>query len=635
MDIIAGTAGHIDHGKTALVKALTGTDADRLPEEKQRGITIDLGFAELDLGDARIGFVDVPGHERFIKNMLAGVGGIDVVILVIAADEGVMPQTREHFEICRLLDIRAGLIVLTKSDLVDNELLEIVRLEVVELVGGSFLEGAPVIHASARSGEGIEEIKSALRDLARKIPERMNETVARIPLDRSFTVKGFGAVATGTLISGEIAAVDEMELLPQGKKVRVRGVQTHGKIVERVRAGQRAAVNLAGVDHHEIVRGMVLAERNVLRPTQMLDAEIEVLGDAPRAIRSRQRVRVHIGTVEALARVQVLNDAREIAPGAKDLVQLRLEIPVAAIPGDRFIIRSYSPQATIAGGRILDAFPKRHRKRDIRVVREFLQGLIASGTDRHAVVKLLLGNAGASGLTFADLQARTGWRKEILEKALAGNGFATAGNYYLTAREFDLHKSKTLAEIEAHHKREPLAKGVGREALREMVFAHLPDDIFQSVMTATEAEGKIAREGDTVRIASHGVELAGDDKLVYERLRKIYADAGFEVPKLEEALTSSIGGTKLQIPNSRKIFQLLLDAGELVKVSEEFYFARGAIDDLVDKMKALAAVTSDRLIDVPKFKEIAGISRKYAIPLLEYFDRERVTRRAGDKRLIL
>jgi selenocysteine-specific elongation factor len=525
--------------------------------------------------------------------------------------------------------------VLTKCDLVDKELLEIVRIEVDELVAGSFLEGAPVRPASAKTGEGIEEIRSALLEISRLIPARLNETVARMPIDRSFTVKGFGAVVTGTLRSGEIKTGHELELLPEGKRVRVRGLQTHGKAVETVNAGQRAAVNLAGIDHHEITRGMVLAERNVLRPTQMLDTEIEVLRDASRAVRSRQRVRVHTGTVETLARVQILSDTGEIAPGAKDLVQLRLEVPVVVIPGERFIIRSYSPQATIAGGRILDAFPKKHRKRETGAVREFLQGLMGSDDNRQATARLLLGAAGEGGLTFADLQARTGWRREILQDALSGSGIAAADNYSLTTGAFENLKTRALAEIEAHHKRDPLAKGIGGELLRERVFTHLADDIFRSVLNTLERAGKIARDGETVRIASHGVELTGDDKLVHDSLRKIYTDAKFEVPKLEESLAAAIEGTRFQIANARKIFQILIDAGELVKISEEFYFTRTSINGLVDKMKAFAADTPDRLIDVPKFKEIAGISRKYAIPLLEYLDRARVTMRTGDKRLIL
>ncbi|MDQ3748230.1 MAG: selenocysteine-specific translation elongation factor, partial [Acidobacteriota bacterium] len=354
MDIIVGTAGHIDHGKTALVKALTGVDADRLPEEKQRGITIDIGFAELDLGEVKIGFVDVPGHERFVKNMLAGASGIDFVLLVVAADEGVMPQTREHFEICRLLEVKSGLIVLTKKDLVDAELLDLCRLDVSELVENSFLENAPVIAVSAKTGDGIAELKETLRTLALKIPARKNETVARLPIDRSFSVKGFGAVATGTLISGEISEADELEILPIEKIVRVRGLQTHGKAVKTVRAGQRTAVNLGGIERAEIERGMVLAEKAVLRPTQIFDAQIENLKDARKSLKTRQRVRVHIGTIESLARVQIINEQNEIAPGEKDFVQLRLETPIVCVPNERFIIRSYSPQITVAGGRVLD-----------------------------------------------------------------------------------------------------------------------------------------------------------------------------------------------------------------------------------------------------------------------------------------
>jgi selenocysteine-specific elongation factor len=633
MDIIAGTAGHIDHGKTALVKALTGTDADRLPEEKQRGITIDLGFAELDLEGVRLGFVDVPGHERFIKNMLAGVGGIDLVMLVIAADKGVMPQTREHFDICRLLEVSAGMIVLTKCDLVDEELLEIVRLEIAELVAGSFLDGAPVLAVSSRTGEGIDQLKTALLDLARAIPQRAGKMVSRLPIDRSFTVKGFGTVVTGTLLSGEIAVGDEPEILPDSKNVRVRGLQTHGKTVETVNAGQRAAVNLGGIEHSEIERGMVLCERGVLRATQVMDAEIEVLKYTAKPLRSRQRVRVHTGTVEALARVQVLNEGGEIVSGEKDFIQLRLEMPVVALPGDRFIIRSYSPQITIAGGRVLDAIAARHRKRDVPAVRKYLQEQRMAADDR--AVDLLLRNAGESGLTFSELQARTGWTRLVLQNAIdgcvRGESIATAGEHYIAQASFDSLKAKTLAEIEGLHRREPLARGIARKTLREKVFRHLHADIFKAVLASLETGGKIVQEKEIVRQASHSLELSGSDKILYDRLLKIYAEAGFEVPKIEEALILA-GGVR---DHTRRIFRLLLNAGEIVKVNEEFYFSRASIDRLIDKLKTFAAATTDRLIDVPKFKEIAGISRKYAIPLLEYFDREKITRRAGDKRSIL
>ncbi len=639
MDIIIGTAGHIDHGKTALVKTLTGVDADRFPEEKERGITIDIGFAELRLGETRIGFVDVPGHEKFVKNMLAGASGIDLVALVVAADEGVMPQTREHFEICRLLETKTGLIVLTKKDLVDNELLEIAELDVSELVENSFLKDAPVVAVSAKTGEGIEELKEILKDLAAKIPARKNETIARLPIDRAFSVKGFGAVVTGTLLSGEISEADELEILPGGKKVRVRGIQTHGKSVKNAHAGQRTAVNLSGIEHTEISRGMILTEKNVLRPTQIFDAEIEVLKDAKKSLKSRQRVRVHIGTIEALARIQVLSEEGEIKQGEKNFVQIRLEIPVVAIPNERFILRSYSPQMTIAGGRILDNSAVKHRKKDLQNTRKFLENLIEAENDNAKKIKLFLETYAERGALFSDLQARTGWRKEILNKAIFENiektAIIEAESFLLARTPFDDLKAKTLKGIEDFHGKEPLAKGILQATLREKIFAHLPTEIFKAVLLSLEKKGKIAAEKDFVRLASHSLELSKDDELLKQKLSGIYKTAKLEPPKLEEALSEGANGTKSDKSHARKIFQLLLNSGEIVKISDEFYFAKNEIDNLVAKLKDFAAKSSDKLIDVPAFKDLAGISRKYAIPLLEYFDRERVTRRAGDKRLIL
>lgn len=639
MDIIVGTAGHIDHGKTALVKALTGVDADRFPEEKLRGITIDIGFAELDLGEARVGFVDVPGHERFVKNMLAGASGIDLVLLVVAADEGVMPQTREHFEICRLLETKAGLIVLTKTDLVDDELLELVRLDVAELVENSFLETAPVVAVSAKTNGGIEELKNALRELALSIPARKNETVARLPIDRSFSVKGFGAVVTGTLVAGEIGAADELEILPAARKVRVRGLQTHGKSVEAARAGQRAAVNLGGVEHTEIERGMVLCEKDALRPTQIFDAEIEVLKTAKKSVKSRQRVRVHLGTVEALARVRVLNEAGEIAPGDKDFVQLRTEIPVVTIPRERFIVRSYSPQITIAGGRVLDNAAAKHRRKDAAEARRRLQNLIDASDDKIVQIKLFLETVNENGARMADLQARTGWRAEILREAIRANvarkSVVEAEVFFVARTPFENLKTKVLAEIENFHRREPLARGILRETLRDKTGAQIAPEIFRSVLTNLENEKRIRAEKDVVKLASHNLELSADEKFLRERLEIVYRTARLEVPKLEDALSEAVKNTKATRETARKVFQLLLDSGEIVKITDEFYFRKAEIDDLIGKIKNHAARSSDRLIDVAKFKDIAAISRKYAIPLLEYFDRERITRRAGGKRLIL
>jgi len=641
MDLIIGTAGHIDHGKTALVKALTGVDADRLPEEKKRGITIDIGFAELDLGAVRIGFVDVPGHERFVKNMLAGASGIDLVALVVAADAGVMPQTREHYEICRLLEIKSGLIVLTKIDLVDEELLELVRLEVAELVENSFLENAPVIAASARTGSGIAELKDILRDLALEIPARKNEIVSFLPIDRAFSVKGFGAVVTGTLVSGEINEADELDVLPLGRRVRVRGLQTHGKSAKTVRAGQRAAVNLGGIEHTEMTRGMVLCAKDALRPAQIFDAEIEVLKDAKKGLKSRQRVRVHIGTIEALARVQVLNEANEIAPGEKDFVQLRLETFVVTIPNERFIIRSYSPQMTIAGGRVLDNSVNKHRRKDVENIRKRLKNHVEAEkqNDRAKQLKLFLETSEERGATRKDLQARTGWRDELLRKMIVENvekkSIVEAESFYIARTPFENLKTKTLSEIENHHRREPLAKGILRETLREKIFAQLAPEIFKITLVHLEKENKIVAEKDYLRLAAHNLELSAEEELLREKLRKIYKNAKLEVPKLEDALNDSVGGTKSDKTHARKIFQLLINSGELVKISDEFYFANSEIESLTVKMREFASKTADRLIDVAKFKDIAGISRKYAIPLLEFFDREKITRRAGDKRLIL
>ncbi len=641
MDIIVGTAGHIDHGKTALVKSLTGIDADRLPEEKQRGITIDIGFAELDLGDLRIGFVDVPGHERFVKNMLAGASGIDAVLLVIAADAGVMPQTREHFEICRLLEIKSGLIVLTKTDLVDAELLELVRLEAAELVENSFLENAPIVAVSAKTDTGIADLKSALENLAAEIPERRNELIARLPIDRVFSVKGFGAVVTGTLGSGEIAEGTEMELLPAAKSVRVRGVQNYGKSVKTARAGQRTAVNLGGVDHAEIVRGMVLAERGVLRPTQIFDAEIEVLKSAKKSLKSRQRVRVHIGTIEVLGRVQVLNDTNEIAAGETDFVQIRLEMPIVCVPNERFIIRRYSPQITIAGGKVLDNAAAKHRPKDAESVGKYLNSLLAAETqkDPGTMLRLYLETADEHGLTLADLQHRTGWQKDILRRVFAETvekrAIVKAEKFYVARAPFERLKAKTVAQIEEYHRREPLARGIGRETLREQVFSHVAPDIFKRTLESLETENKIIAEKDFVRRAGHNFEISGDEQIVRERLGQIYKAAQLSVPTLADALAQASQYTKLNAEHARKVFQILLNAGEVIKVTSDFYFAAEVVAELEKKIKEFAVNSSDRLIDVARFKDIAGISRKYAIPLLEYFDREKITRRAGDKRLIL
>ncbi len=634
--IIVGTAGHIDHGKTALVRALTGIDADRLPEEQRRGITIDIGFADLDLGEVRIGFVDVPGHERFVKNMLAGVHGIDVVALVVAADESVMPQTREHFDICRLLGVRKGLIVITKTDLVDGELLELVHAEVRELTKNSFLDNAPIVAVSSRTGAGIEELKRVLLEVAAGVPERSSDFITRLPVDRSFTMRGFGAVVTGTLIAGEIGEANELELLPPARRVRVRGIQVHGSPVAKAFAGQRTAINLGGAEAAEIERGMVLVPPARLRPTQAIDAVVQMLPDAPRSLRQRQRVRVHIGAAEVLARVRILEPAEEIKIGAKGFAQLRFEFPIVSVLGDRFVMRSYSPSQTIAGGQVLDSFAPRHRKKDFEAVRARLTML--AQTDRASALAALVSAAEANGLSRSQIVARTAWREEVLETTVqdvvARALVIDAGGVLVTSEIFNELKLMVIEEVTAHHKRDPLSRGLTKETLRERYFVNSPPEVFRDVLARLENEGKIIQEKDIVRLREHTRQLSDSDARLRDRLEAVYREAGLEVPTIDEALTrAGISASAQQ--HGRKVLQLLFDSGALVRVHGDMFFHRSALENLTRRLREHASQNSDRAIDVAKFKQLAGISRKYAIPLLEYLDHQRVTRREGDRRIVL
>jgi selenocysteine-specific elongation factor len=635
--LIVGTAGHIDHGKSALVRALTGTDPDRLPEEKRRGITIDLGFADLQLGTLRLGFVDVPGHERFIKNMLAGAHGIDVVALVVAADEGVMPQTREHFDICRLLGVQHGFVVITKSDLVEPDMLSLVEDETKQLIAGSFLEESPIVSVSSKTGAGLDELKTAMVEVAQKTPARPSDQVTRLPVDRVFSMKGFGAVVTGTLISGHIAEGDELELLPSGAIVRVRGTQVHGQVVATAQAGQRTAVNISGVDLRQIDRGMVLAPPKRLRPTQILDVRVSVLPTASRVLRSRARVRVHIGAAEVLGRIRVLDPEGGIGAGAQGLVQLRLESPVVAVHNDRFVIRTYSPQETLAGGVVLHPFASKHRGKDLRHARQLLERL-SEGEPASKFVALVQ-FAGQTGIRLSDLAAATGWTDELLlavaERVRSDTNLTDAGGVFISSHHFDNYSRRVTEELESFHKREPLSRGLLRETLREKVFAHSAPEIFSSVLAKLEMEGSLVSEKDTVRLASHRVDLSEQDRDLRERLQRECENAGVEAPSIDELMTR-VGVTPRERQHARKVLQLLIDAGSIVRIQGEMVIDVRIVDELKRKLLVHGEATEpNRLIDVPTFKELAGVSRKYAIPLLEYFDRQRVTRRAGDKRVIL
>ena len=618
------------------MRALTGVDPDRLPEEKRRGITIDLGFADLDLDDLRIGFVDVPGHERFVKNMLAGAHGIDLLALVIAADEGVMPQTREHFDICRLLGVSNGLVVITKTDLVDEEMLALVEDDARELIAGSFLEDAPLVSVSSRTGAGLDHLKSRLIELGKRVPPRSKDFTTRLPIDRAFSMKGFGAVVTGTLISGQISEGEELELLPLQVNVRVRGLQVHNKSVRDAYAGQRTAVNLAGIDTAQIERGMVLAPVGRLRPTQIVDVWIDVLPGASRAVRSRSRVRFHIGAMEVLGRVRVL-EGSQIEPGNGGLAQLRLEAPIVAVHGDRFILRSYSPAETIAGGVIVDPFATKHRGREMDHALQLLRLLMSD--ERAAKFEGFVRASGVRGLRLTDLAAATGWTNDVLggvaTEVQKTGSVAEVGGLYIARDSLERLSASVLAELERHHKREPLARGMLRETLREKVFTHSAPELFGGVLARLEASGKVASEKDIVRSSTHSVGLSDKDVELSKHIEQIYLTAGVEAPSLDEAMTKA-NVSASQRAQARKLLQLLLDDRKLVRIQGEMFMHSQVIQDLKTKLITYASQHEpDRLIDVPAFKDLAGVSRKYAIPLLEFFDREQVTRRAGDKRLIL
>ena len=636
--IIVGTAGHIDHGKTSLVKALTGVDADRLKEEKERGITIDIGFADLTVGDVHFGFVDVPGHERFVKNMLAGAHGIDLAMLVVAADESVMPQTREHFDICRLLEVKSGLVVVTKTDMVDAEFAELVEAEVADFVAGSFLEGAPVCRVSSRTGEGIEELKKTLAKLAAKVAERDERAVARLPIDRVFTIKGFGTVVTGTLIAGKINSGDELELLPSaGRRMKARGLQVHGKTTQVASAGERTAVNLQGIDLDEVSRGQVIAPAGRLQASSMLDVRLHLLKSAPRPLRSRSRVHLHIGTAEVLARVVLLGQ-NELAASASCFAQLRLESPLLTIPGDHFIVRSYSPTVTIGGGVIVDALPRKHRLRDGAEAASQLEKLAAA--DEAERIALLVEMAGEHGMTQAAIAARSGATddgiKRAAENAIKSRRAVVANQnpLLLLARPAFEELAKCVrALLKEFHGRSPLEAGMGREEIREKVFARLPPEIFRAVIAQLAERNEVVAEKDLLRLSSHRVALSAEEQAAKDHLAEVYARAALQPISMEEAIAQAGPQFGIDAGRAQRFAQMLINSGELVRVSD-LIFHRSVLDGLKNTLQQFKAENGAK-IDVGAFKDLTGVSRKYAIPLLEYLDRQRITRRVGDAREIL
>jgi len=627
--VVVGTAGHIDHGKTSLVKALTGTDTDRLPEEKARGITIDLGFAFLEEPDGLvIEIVDVPGHERFVKNMLAGVGGIDLALLVIAADEGIMPQTREHLAICQLLRIKSGMVALTKADLAEPDWIELVRDDVANLVRSTFLSGCPIVPVSVKTGAGLGDLRRALADLARAVPAKATDQTARLPIDRVFTVKGFGTVVTGTLTAGTVAVDDKVEVYPRGVQSKVRGLQVHGKAVERSAAGQRTAVNLQAVERAAIERGDVLAPPGSLVPTLLADATLELLPDAPRPLKARDRVRFHVGTQEVMARV-LLVDRAGLEPGQVSYGRFRLEAPVVALPGDRFVIRSYSPIVTIGGGTLLDIAPPRFKRKAPALLAHL--ALLETGAPTE-VLEEHLKQAGPAGARAADLRARTAFGPERLKTLLqelvqAGAIVAVDREWYLHREANERLRSQTLALLGAFHAENPLRTGISREELRSRA-GNAQERVFAQLLASLEAEGLVRSEKDQVRLTSHEIRLSAEQERIVKGLEADFLKAAAAPPSPEEALARlGVRGTE-----KHELFHLLVSDRRLLRVKESLYFHAEALRAIQDRIVAHLREKKD--IGPGDVKELLGISRKYAIPLMEYFDAQRVTVRQGERRVL-
>ena len=631
-NLILGTAGHIDHGKTSLVKSLTGVDTDRLPEEKARGITIELGFAGLDLpGGIHFGIVDVPGHERFVRTMVAGVGGMDLVMLVIAADEGVMPQTREHLDICQLLGVRRGVVALTKSDLVDPDWLDLVVEEVREFLAGSFLEEAPVIPVSSRTGNGIDRLKDELGLIARDLEQKRSEGPYRLPVDRVFTLAGFGTVVTGTLLSGTVALGDEAEILPSALPCRIRGIQAHGAKVETGEAGSRLALNLQGVDHHQVRRGDVVVPKGVYRTTRIVDVYLNHLASAPRSLKHRSGLRLHSSTYEVPATV-ILFDRDALAPGESAYAQLRLAHPVLLLNGDPFVLRSSSPSATVAGGRILDPSPPGRRRRSVEALD--LLGNLSTGAESGIIAGMVSGSL-LSGITHAEIAARSGILSKRLEAALAS--LLTAGEIvqvvrdpkkYLSRESFSSLCDLLIDVMNSYFAQNPLKEGISKEELKTRIPARSDERFFTPCLAALEKEGKIIAERDQVRLVGRkaGTETAQAD--IHQQILLELERGGKEPPFLNDICSA------LKIPEKLALEHLALLAAEgaVVKVKSDILYRPEPLAGIEELLVAYLREHGE--ITPAEFREITGLSRKFMIPVLEYFDARKVTMRLGDKRVL-
>jgi selenocysteine-specific elongation factor len=628
--IILGTAGHIDHGKTSLIKKITGIDTDRLKEEKLRGITIELGFAYLTLPNGQhIGIVDVPGHEKFVKNMVAGATGIDIVAMVIAADEGVMPQTREHLEICELLDIKYGCVVLTKIDLVDEEWLELVTEDVSQVLAGTFLEDAPMIPVSSVTGDGIAEFIKYIEQVSEEIPERTASGIFRLPVDRVFSMKGFGTVITGTLISGKIHVGDAVMIYPSGITSKVRGIQAHNQSLDEARAGMRTAINFQGLEKESVLRGHVVSAPDQLKPSYMVDVFLKYLSGNKKPVKNRTCVRFHSGTSEVLG-VIILLDRDELAPGETAVVQMHLDTPVALVKDDRYVIRSYSPVRTVGGGYILNPVPKKHKRFASSIV-EGLNTLVEN--DPEAMVAYYINASGYKGILFSDFKIMTNMSDKQIHNILAGLLSKKSivcidkeNRIYIHMEQFEKLTQEIHDCINTYHKVNPLKSGMPKEELKSKFKQVIGGMSFNHILTRMLNNNDITSEGDIVRLNSHEISLGVDQTDLKNRLFDLYLNAGLTPPYFKDV------GDLLGIDSARvkEVLMLLINEKLIIKAKEDLYFEATAVNKLKEKLTDFLQANQE--ITTPQFKEIACVSRKYLIPLIEYFDSEHVTLRIGDVR---
>lgn len=625
--VIFGTAGHIDHGKTALVKALTGEDTDRLKEEKERGITIELGYAFLD---ENIAFIDVPGHERFIKNMVAGAATVDFAMLVIAADDGIMPQTREHFEILNLLRIKGGLLVITKCDLVEDAWIDLVEEELVDLANGSYFENSPVFRVDALSGRGIDALKSAIVAKAQtKRPEILGD-IFRLPVDRVFSIKGFGTVVTGSVLSGQVAVEDRLELLPSRTSLRVRSLESHGEVVSSVRAGMRAALNLPQVSVNEIHRGDVMATPERLVPTFMLDVSLSMLESSPISLKQRDRIRLHVGTKELMARVHLL-DHMEIGPGETGLVQFRLEEQTAVQRLDRFVVRRYSPPLTIGGGEILDANPPKHRKRHEAEVLSTLRELENSKTAELLIALISKNN----WLVFNDIVTKSALSKEQVHAeidALKSQGELLdcdikGKTVYATKRIFDQFETELVETLESFHTSNPLKLGPQKGEVLGRFKKRFPDALLSHFLKlATQTQVIESHDAGILSICGFEVQLTKKERFALNAMELALKQGRFNPP--DRAALDKIAGLTEKVTGS--LLQLLVDRGQLINLDGKIYFHISAIEEATTLVRGIFKEKEG--LTLSDFRVLLDTTRKYAMPLINYFDGIGITVRNGDVR---